>query len=139
MNINEAMQRLKENSHKITPQRKAILTYFSREEDGYRNAKALLSYLNTIDDGISVDTVYRNLYLYDELGILETTELDGEKYFRLNCSDHHHHHFICQACGKTKEIPMCPMDDITQSLQGFQISDHKFEVYGLCPACQNGA
>ncbi|HLR03660.1 MAG TPA: Fur family transcriptional regulator [Virgibacillus sp.] len=139
MNINEAMQRLKDNRHKITNQRKAILTYFSREDDGYRNAKALLAYLNTIDDGISVDTVYRNLYLYDELGILETTELDGEKYFRLNCSEHHHHHFICQVCGKTKEIPICPMDEIKHSLQDFQISDHKFEVYGYCPTCQNDA
>src|SRR5690625_1847099 len=107
MDMADAMQLLKDNRLKITYQRKAILAYFSKE-DGYRNAKALLTYLKTLDDGISVDTAYRNLYLYDDLGILETTELDGEKHFRLNCSEHHHHHFICQTCGKTKEIPMCP-------------------------------
>lgn len=138
MNMTDAIELLKDNRHKITNQRKSILTYFSNE-DGYRNAKTLLHYLNSIDDGISVDTVYRNLYLYDDLGILETTELEGEKHFRLNCSEHHHHHFICQTCGKTKEIPMCPMDDVKHSLKDFYVADHKFEVYGLCPACQKGA
>lgn len=138
MNRDEAIQLIKDKDYKITSQRKAILTYFF-QEDGYRNAKDLLGYLNTVDDGISMDTVYRNLYLFDDLGILETTELEGEKYFRLACSKHHHHHFICQTCGKTKEISMCPMDDLNQSLKGYDVIDHKFEVYGLCPACQKDA
>src|SRR5690625_5813510 len=68
--------------------------------------------MEDIHEGISFDTVYRNLNLYDELGILETTELNGEKHFRMTCTHDHHHHFICNTCVKTKNIPVCPMDEV---------------------------
>lgn len=135
MSLQESLELLKENGYKMTGRRKEILNYF-HHEDGYRSAKELYEHMESIYEGISYDTVYRNLHLYHELGILESTELNSEKHFRMNCSDHHHHHFICKACGHTKKINVCPMDDIGQTLSNYQIDDHKFEVYGRCPDCQ---
>ncbi|UJL45220.1 transcriptional repressor [Virgibacillus sp. NKC19-16] len=135
MNVNEAVDLLKEKGYKTTGKRKDILAYFE-EVNGYRTAKDLIQHMESRYEGISFDTVYRNLHLYDEIGILETTELNGEKQFRLNCTEHHHHHFICNDCGKTKEIEVCPMDEIENSLANYAIEGHKFEIYGLCPICQ---
>ncbi|MFD1849460.1 Fur family transcriptional regulator [Oceanobacillus bengalensis] len=135
MNINEAIDLLKENGYKATGKRKDILNYFA-DSDGYRTAKDLIKFLEKKDDAVSFDTIYRNLHLYNEVGILETTELNGEKHFRMNCTHHHHHHFICNKCGKTKEIEVCPMDEVTRSLANYEIDGHKFEIYGLCPTCQ---
>lgn len=135
MSLQESLDLLKENGYKMTDRRKEILNYFHKE-DGYRSAKELYEHMESIYDGISYDTVYRNLHLYHELGILESTDLNSEKHFRMNCSDHHHHHFICKACGHTKKINVCPMDDIGQLLRNYLIDDHKFEVYGRCPDCQ---
>lgn len=135
MDVKQAMKLLRKNGYKATKRRDDILTYFANA-DGYRTAKELSEYMASIYEGISFDTVYRNLHLYHELGILETTDLNAERHFRMNCAGHHHHHFICNDCGKTKKINLCPMDDVGHMLDNYYVEDHKFEVYGLCPICQ---
>lgn len=135
MNINKATEILKNKGYKLTGRRMDILTFFEKS-DGYRTAKDLLQFMEEKYKGISLDTVYRNLHLYNEMKILETTELNSEKHFRMNCTQHHHHHFICSICGKTKNIDVCPMDEIKNKLGNYEIEDHKFEIYGRCPMCQ---
>lgn len=135
MNIEKALTILKDAGYKYTDKREFILTYFSKE-DRYRTAKDLLNYMESYFEGISFDTIYRNLNLFDELGILESTELDGEKHYQISCAEHHHHHFICRTCGATQEIEDCPMNHLPKSLDNFIVEDHKFEIYGLCPACR---
>ncbi|WLV23909.1 Fur family transcriptional regulator [Aciduricibacillus chroicocephali] len=136
MNFEKAINRLKENGYKMTDKRKDMLNFFL-SAGGYRTAKELNEYMEERYEGISFDTVYRNLNTFAELDILEMTELDGEKHFQISCSDSHHHHFICRKCGRTKEINICPMDRICSNLlNGYEIESHKFEVYGICPECR---
>ncbi|ENH96812.1 zinc-specific metalloregulatory protein [Gracilibacillus halophilus YIM-C55.5] len=135
MNAKDALRVLKEKGYKYTDKRKRMIDFFA-DENRYCTAKDLLEYLEPDYKGISFDTIYRNLHLFHELDILESTELNGEKHFRLKCDHHHHHHFICKNCGVTKEIHHCPMDQLHEELQPFIIEDHKFEIYGFCPSCQ---
>ncbi|WP_174614196.1 Fur family transcriptional regulator [Virgibacillus ihumii] len=136
MKLDEAIKQLKEKGYKTTAKRKDMLTFFVKA-DGYRTAKDLIQFMEPTYKGISFDTVYRNLHLFDEVGILETTVLNGEKQFQITCTHDHHHHFICKECGKTKEIAVCPMDEIQSELGNYAIEGHKFEIYGLCPMCQS--
>ncbi|MBS4199684.1 transcriptional repressor [Bacillus sp. FJAT-49732] len=136
MNINEAMQIVKNKGYKVTGKRERILEIFARS-DKYLTAKELLEIMNDDYPGLSFDTIYRNLSLFNQLGILESTELSGEKKFRYTCSLHdHHHHFICLDCGSTKAIEACPMDFVTEDLKDYDVADHKFEIYGKCPNCR---
>jgi len=135
MNVNEAMILLKDSGYKHTGKREEMLELFSNNEK-YLTARDVLDLLKDQYPGLSFDTIYRNLSIFVDLGILETTELSGEKHFRFACSQKsHHHHFICLDCGKTKEIETCPMNAISENLQGYDVSGHKFEIYGKCPEC----
>ncbi|HLR19718.1 MAG TPA: Fur family transcriptional regulator [Staphylococcus sp.] len=136
MKTEEAINIIKENGHKYTNKRREMIDIFV-DEDKYINAKHVQQKMDKDYPGISFDTIYRNLHLFKELGIIEGTELDGEMKFRIACTDHHHHHFICESCGDTKVIDFCPIDQIKAFLPQVDIHTHKLEVYGICEGCQN--
>ncbi|MEC1179978.1 Fur family transcriptional regulator [Metasolibacillus meyeri] len=136
MNLTRALEILKDNGYKKTDKRELILKMFE-ETDKYLTARDLLDVLKKDFPGMSFDTIYRNLATFVELGILDETEMQGERNFRMHCeSDHHHHHFICRECGSVKELPLCPMELLGESLPNFEVEAHKFEVYGKCPDCR---
>lgn len=135
MTLDEAWRILQERQFKRTKNRETILEFFS-DNDRYLTAMEVRNFMTADNPGISFDTIYRNLTTFSELGILEETELNGERHFRMQC-DHgvHHHHFICTVCGKTRNIAHCPMESVTINLHGYEVEGHKFEVYGKCPVC----
>lgn len=135
MTLDEAWRILQENQFKRTKNREIILDFFS-QNDRYLTAGEVRISMEAGNPGISFDTIYRNLTTFTELGILEETELTGERHFRMHCEPGvHHHHFICTKCGKTRSIPDCPMDIISVNLPNYEVEGHKFEVYGKCPGC----
>jgi Fur family zinc uptake transcriptional regulator len=136
MDLESALDLLKEKGYKYTGKRKRMVQIFA-EQGRYLSAKEVLDYMQEDYPGVSFDTVYRNLSLFERLGILEATEWDGERKFRLSCdSDHHHHHIICTDCGKTLPISLCPMNAILGKPEHFEITGHKFEIYGICADCK---
>ena len=114
MNTNDAIKILKDNGLKYTKKREDMINIFVNE-DKYINAKYIQQQLDNDYPGISFDTIYRNLHLFKDLNIVESTELDGEMKFRIACTNHHNHHFIWENCGDKKEIIFCQFEKLSNS------------------------
>ncbi len=120
---------------RITDQRRTLARLFA-EAPGYLTAKDVYEYMERKYSGLSFDTVYRNLRVMQELGVLEQIVFEDGVKFKSHCSqDHHHHHMICLQCEKTYPIAFCPMD-MTDMPEQFEVIRHKFEVFGYCKDCR---
>ncbi|WP_091833345.1 Fur family transcriptional regulator [Marininema halotolerans] len=137
MDLQQALDRLKAKGFKYTGKREKMVEIFS-EQDRYLSAKEVLAEMKGEYPSLSVDTLYRNLSLFEELEIVEGTEWEGERRYRLHCGGkNHHHHLICRECGKTRPLHQCPMNELLNETEDFRITGHKFEIYGFCGRCES--
>lgn len=92
--------------------------------------------------GVGRATVFRTLDLLVSIGVLARIHgiEAGERCVRYTpCAPSHHHHLVCQACGRVDEIGADPLEArITAAARarGFQAIRHAVEIVGLCPDCQ---
>jgi Fur family transcriptional regulator, peroxide stress response regulator len=125
---------LKERGLRITPQRLLILQSILNQE-GHPTAEDIHQALPYT----SLTTIYNNLKLFVRLSILnELPYGDGLSKYEFNHS--RHYHVICEQCGKVVDFNYPDLKEIEQlasRLTNFEIKHHHFEVYGLCPSCQN--
>jgi len=87
---------------------------------------------------VSLGTVYRNLNLLAENGIIKKITMANE-------SDHYdgtiteHYHIICECCSQMIDCPDVPLiqyDGLIKDKTGFTVTSHSLVIYGLCKECQ---
>ncbi|WP_052088192.1 Fur family transcriptional regulator [Paenibacillus wynnii] len=128
----EAMQA---HGIRITTQRKLIAEVFSFTK-GFVIPRQIHSFIAKYIPGVSYDTVYRNLRLLVKIGLIEQFDFKEGIRFKVRCGlDHHHHHFICTECHKTYPLDFCPIDSGISPPDAFEVTSHKFEIYGICGEC----
>lgn len=86
---------------------------------------------------MSLDTVYRTLWLLNDLGLLCVVNPHREN-LRFDANMQKHHHFICTKCGAIRDFYSSEMDTLsipkeTETL-GKAITLH-VEVRGICQNC----
>ncbi len=132
----EMLRKMSTGGLRVTEQRKSLAQLFA-EAEGYLTPKDVYESMRQKYPGVSFDTVYRNLRILSEMGVLEQFYfLEGGLKFKANCQHHHHHHLICTQCEKTFSMDFCPMGHLGEGPEGFQISGHRFEIYGTCKECR---
>ena len=122
---------------RATRQRAAISALLENLDD-FRSAQELHDELRKRGEGIVLTTVYRTLQQMAATGTVDTLRTDtGESVYRL-CSDHHHHHLVCRACGSTVEIQGSQVEKWAAEVarkHGFTEVTHTVEIFGLCSRC----
>lgn len=132
--LNDYKELLKEANFKVTKKRLRMIELFMQDER-YLSAKEIQTMMSNEYPGISYDTIYRNLHTLNDINVLEKTSFGGEMQYKISCTDHHHHHFICERCGEIQVISYCPVAQWEEELSGVKINSHKIELYGLCENC----
>ena len=140
--LDDFYQIIKENNHKITNQRKAILKIFSENKDEHMTVDEIHQYIIEDNPEIGLATVYRNVQLLSELKILNKLKLnDGFTRYELisNKEEDRHHHLVCKNCKQIIEVKEDLMESIEQILNqnyDFLVSDHQAKFFGLCKNCR---
>ena len=86
-------------------------------------------------------TVYRNVKLFERLGIINKLQLGWQTKIELSdIFQHHHHHMSCTNCGrvlvlKDSSLVESEISRISKRA-GFKAIDHQLEIRGLCAICQ---
>jgi Fur family ferric uptake transcriptional regulator len=121
----------------MTRQRSAVRTELAREQ-AFRSAQDIHACLRTTGVRIGLTTVYRALQAMSDAGEVDVLRTDdGEAAYRL-CSEGHHHHLVCTACGKTVEVEGRSVERWANKVaeeHGFTEIAHTVEVFGTCRSC----
>ena len=86
---------------------------------------------------VSLDTVYRTLWLLDGLGLITTLGPRRESV-RFDPNLEHHHHYVCVQCGRAKDFESAELNVLTipASVKRFgSVMTTHVEVRGFCAAC----
>lgn len=133
IHIEKITKALKAGKLKITPIRVKLL-------DALEHAKKPLRVKDVIKIVKSdIVTVYRNLENLMKLGLVARVFLDQkEAYFEL-ASHKHHHHAICENCGRVEDIRDLihnKLDKAALKQSGFaSVNRHSLEFFGICKQC----
>lgn len=119
-----------------TPQREAIRSLFTREGDPM-SPQEIMNQASEIVPTVSMATVYRTIRSLEELGEIVPVELPGEPPRYEMAGKDHHHHFMCESCGKAFEVDACPGNLSHMTPEGFRLTRHDITLYGMCKACNN--
>ncbi|MBB6675290.1 Fur family transcriptional regulator [Cohnella nanjingensis] len=134
--IQDMLNAMNQAGWRITDQRRTLARIFAAT-DGYLSPKDVYDQLSVKYPSVSFNTVYRNLRMLSDMGVLEQFYfMDGGLKFKANCIKHHHHHLICTNCEKTLTFDYCPMKESLDLPGRYRILNHRFEIYGVCEQCQ---
>lgn len=122
---------------KYSRQRDLILKTL-QENAVHPTADTLYAMIKEIDPAVSLATVYRNLNLLANKGLIRRIRgLDGSAHFDHNT--HNHYHFICSKCNKVYDMPydiIPELADKAAERTGLLIDSYDISFRGICPECK---
>lgn len=122
---------------KRSKQRDAILAFLQTRKD---HPTADTVYMNVRREfpNISLGTVYRNLTLLTDLGMIQKLNMGGTTPDRFDATAAPHYHFVCQDCGNVIDLDLDTMDEVNKVADAVfdgHIAGHITYFYGLCKKC----
>lgn len=128
---------LRKHKLSVTQKRIAILEYLHAAKEPI----TIETLKHNITEAIDTSTLYRSLKVLVDVGLVYQTDFrEGVSYFEFQ-GDHHHHHITCTECKARTSIDLCMSDEISTlaDTTGYTITNHIFELFGLCTNCSQSS
>jgi Fe2+ or Zn2+ uptake regulation protein len=103
----------REAGAKLTHQRLEIFREVAKTGD-HPDAETIHRRVRDRMPTVSLDTIYRTLWLLVDLGIVQTLGA-GRERARFDANLDQHHHFVCVKCGLTRDFYSKEFDGLTRS------------------------
>ena len=123
---------------RLTEPRRVVADLVARRE-GHFTAAEIVNEARRRQPGLGRATVFRALDLFTSLGLVERVDLPEGDHAYVTCDRRHHHHAICTGCGRSLDLTDMGLTEVLHDAGnrlGFQITDHRLELFGRCAACQ---
>ena len=117
-------------------QRERILSLLA-STDNHPTASWIYDELKKEISKLSLGTVYRNLNILSEKGIIRRFNF-GSTFDRYDADVTPHYHFCCEKCGIFIDLATPVNERLNREVEktsGFKIKRHRIEFYGLCDKC----
>jgi Fur family transcriptional regulator, ferric uptake regulator len=134
------LETLKEKGLKLTPQRRLISEIIHNAE-GHITAEDIIAGVQSKMPGVNKSTIYRTLEILEKAGCVYKSETQDQSIYH-HAEEGHHHHLICQTCGKTlscNENLFLTVENTLAKKYGFRVSFKHIVISGLCEKCLNTA
>jgi len=121
---------------KITHQRLEIYRALVKSTE-HPSAEALYKKLARRMPTLSLDTVYRTLATFEELGLVKRVETMGSQA-RFEAKIEQHHHFFCDGCGRLTDFSWHSFDSmgLPEDLRELgEVREKNVVLHGLCKQC----
>jgi Fur family peroxide stress response transcriptional regulator len=121
---------------RLTPQRLEIFREVAQAGD-HPNAEMIYKRVRDRMPTVSLDTVYRTLWLLNDHGLITTLGPSRERT-RFDANLTPHHHFVCVRCGLTRDFYSEEFDapKLPSAVRAFgRIVSTLVEVSGVCREC----
>ena len=126
----------KEAGVKLTHQRLEIFREVAASLD-HPDAEAVFRAVQKRMPTVSLDTVYRTLWLLNDLGLIITLGPRRESV-RFDANLEHHHHYVCVRCGLARDFESAELNALrvpgAVKAFGSVVATH-VEVRGICESC----
>lgn len=134
-------EQLSAHGYKLTRQRRAILAVIASSE-GHLTPAEVYERAKADCPQIGLTTVYRTLDILAKLGTIKRVHFEKGCHSYAPASRGHHHYLICTTCGSVVEFEGCDLSSLLETIAsqtGYKIEGHWLQLFGKCPACQEGS
>ena len=119
-----------------TSQRAVI--YNAIHELKHSSIADIIDYIQKTSNKASVATIYRNLEVLVDAGLIKVISANGQIYYETVKDEHYH--FVCKKCGKVYDINPSENDikiDYPPTIGNDEIYSYELTFYGICEDCKD--